>query len=73
MVRQGRGGDSRGERARREKKEKEDIEQKLQDPGRATDRVLDPAAAPGLSRRVEAGDPAACSGKRWSTKEQVSL
>lgn len=43
------------------------IEQKLQDPGSAVERVLDPAAVPGFTR-VEVGDP--CFGssvKRWST------
>ena len=48
----------------------ENIDQKLQDPGRAMERVLDPAAVPDL-RRVEVGDPGTCSGstvKRWSTR-----
>ena len=40
---------------------RQDIEQRPQDPGRAMERVLDPAAVPGL-RRVEVGDPAAAPG-----------
>ena len=55
----------RNEGARREREEREDTEQKLRDPGRAKDRVLGPAAEPGL-RRVEVGDPA--KGSRSAVK-----
>lgn len=47
-----------GERTDREVSE--NIEQKLQNPSRAVERILDPTAVPGL-RRVEGGDPATCS------------
>lgn len=42
---------------RREREEREDIEQKLQDPGRAKERAQCPAAEPALGR-VGIADPA---------------
>ncbi|CAF99025.1 unnamed protein product, partial [Tetraodon nigroviridis] len=46
-------------RRRRDGEDRENIRQEQQHPGRVVERVLDPAAEPGL-RRVEVGDPATC-------------
>lgn len=53
------GTEERG-RCREIRENREIAEQKLRDPGRVSERVLDPAAVPGL-KRVEEGDPGACS------------
>lgn len=71
MIRQRRGGDRETEEGeRRDREERESIEEKQQDPDRAMERVLDPAALPGLGT-VGVGGPATCSGgtvERWSAR-----
>lgn len=47
------------ERKKRDREERENTEQKLQVPGGATKRILEPAAVPGASR-VGVGNPATC-------------
>lgn len=59
MVRQRRGVD-REEVERRDSEERQSIEWKQQDPAKAMERVLGPAAVPGL-RTAGVGGPVRCS------------